>query len=447
MVITEPSRTVPIIEEADLCVLGGSCTGVFAAVRAARLGLKTVIIEKQNCFGGVATAGLVNVWHSLYDISFTRRIIGGLTSEVIERLKKRNAVMTVKNNPMAGYRLNTEELKIELDELIIQSGVRPLLHTFYTAPYMEDKRLRGVFIENKSGRSVVKAGVFIDATGDGDLCKDLNVPQRFFSAKQPPTTCAKIYGIKNIDRALFNELICRHSEEFSLQPDWGWSGAIPGMEDITFHAETHVFGLDPANGDSLTQAEIEGRRQVRAYMDIIRKYGPEKFRDIGLAALPSCIGIRETRHFQCEYQITGDDLMYGKSFDDGIAYGTYPVDIHHDDKPGITLKYLNGTQKYVRRGYPAENGFWRTDTENCAPYYQIPYRSLVPVGPDNVLAAGRIIDADPVAYGAVRVMVNANQTGEAAGVAAYLMRDTGCASRKVDAQRLRGLLCEGGSLL
>ncbi len=88
MKIIEPSKEIPVAEEADICILGGSCTGVFAAVRAARLGAKVVIIEKQNCFGGVATSGLVNVWHSLYDTSFKTQVIAGLTLEVVERLKK-----------------------------------------------------------------------------------------------------------------------------------------------------------------------------------------------------------------------------------------------------------------------------------------------------------------------------------------------------------------------
>ena len=86
--IIEPERKIPVITEADLCVVGGSCTGVFAAVRAARLGLKVVLIEKQNSLGGTAVSGLVNIWHSLHDIDGNNQIIAGLTHEVIERLKK-----------------------------------------------------------------------------------------------------------------------------------------------------------------------------------------------------------------------------------------------------------------------------------------------------------------------------------------------------------------------
>ena len=86
--IIEPEKRLPICEEVDLCVIGGSCTGLFAAVRAARLGLRVALIEKQNCLGGMATAGLVNIWHSLHDFYGEEQIIGGLTFETIQRLEK-----------------------------------------------------------------------------------------------------------------------------------------------------------------------------------------------------------------------------------------------------------------------------------------------------------------------------------------------------------------------
>ena len=96
---------LPIFDDVDICVLGGSCTGVFAAVRAARLGATVAVVEKQNAFGGVATNSLVNVWHSLYDVGKTQRIIAGLTQEVIDRLSEREAVER-NPNPSSAYRLN-----------------------------------------------------------------------------------------------------------------------------------------------------------------------------------------------------------------------------------------------------------------------------------------------------------------------------------------------------
>ena len=104
-----------VIDEVDICVLGGSCTGVFAAVRAARLGAKVAIVEKQNAFGGVATNAFVNIWHSLLNTEFDKEIIAGLTAEVIDRLTLRDAIVKSSNSPSAGVAFNSQELKIELD--------------------------------------------------------------------------------------------------------------------------------------------------------------------------------------------------------------------------------------------------------------------------------------------------------------------------------------------
>ncbi len=126
-----PSQKVPVIEKADICVVGGSCTGVFAAVRAARLGAKVVIVEKQNRFGGVATSGLVHMWHSIYDTEFKEQIIGGLTVEIMERLAKRNAISKFTNTRAYGIRLNSEELTIELDELVKEAKTRHISMLFF----------------------------------------------------------------------------------------------------------------------------------------------------------------------------------------------------------------------------------------------------------------------------------------------------------------------------
>ncbi len=166
--IREPEREVPIVDEVDLVVVGGSCTGVFAAVRAAQRGLSVAIVEKHNCFGGVATAGNVNVWHSLHDTIGERRIISGFTQEVLDRLSARDAVLA-SPNPSSAYRINTEELKIELDDLVVGHGITPYLHAFYAGPVVEHGKLEAIIVENKSGRGAIRAQQFIDATGDADL--------------------------------------------------------------------------------------------------------------------------------------------------------------------------------------------------------------------------------------------------------------------------------------
>jgi len=442
-ILIEPSKKIPVIEECDICIIGGSCTGVFAAVRAARLGAKVAIIEKMNSFGGVATQGFVNIWHSLYNTEFDTQIIAGLTSETIERLKKRDAVSEIQSHN-AGFLLNTEELKIELDELVMeQKTILPFFHTYYTAAYLEDGNLKAVIIENKDGRQAIQAKVFIDASGDGDLVKHLGIPFAVDHHLQAPTTCAKIKDLcpDNVD---FKETIKAHYKDFGLEKDFGWSGEIPNCDDIRMYAETHVFYTNAADAGQLTKAEIEGRRQIRAIMDIFRKYAPSG--KMSLLGLASSIGIRETRRFEGEYQLMEKDVLAGKSFDDNIANGSYRVDIHNPINGGFLFKYLDGRQeKFSFDGL--EKGRWRPETETNPTYYHIPYRTMINRKVDNLIFAGRMLSADKGAFGAVRVMVNLNQLGEAAGVAAYLSLDSNCSVCDIDIKKLQRLLIDGGSII
>lgn len=449
MMIQESARETPIFHEADICVLGGSCTGVFAAVRAARLGARVVIVEKQNAFGGVATSGLVNIWHSMKSTDFKRQIIAGLTMETVERLKRIDGVVEQKEKgeTPGHFILNTEELKIELDGLIQEAKVKAYLHTMFVAPYVRNGELEAVIVENKSGRGAIKAKMFVDATGDGDLCDRLGLEQRTSSLYQPSTTTAKV---DRWDEAIKNhhlgELFLQHKEEFNLPEGFGWGSHIPGTKSVYMYAGTRVYHANSADGEQLTFAEMEGRRQVRGVMDLLRKYADGE--KMSLVSLPSYIGTRETRHINCKYQLTNEDVLYGRRFDDAIANGSYRIDIHHQEKPGLTFKYLNGKEVYVRPGYPREIGRWRDEMDVDPTFYQIPYRSLLPKGSySNVIVAGRMLDVEDEAFGGVRVMVNMNQTGEAAGVAAYLALQSNTTMQNVQVSKLRKVLTDGGSVV
>lgn len=448
--IVEPARDIPVIYEADVCVLGGSCTGVFAAVRAARLGARVALVEKQNAFGGVAASGLVNIWHSIYDNEKQQKIISGLSEEVLNRLKRRGAVTdleeTLKTDQYNAYYFNSEELKIELDQLLQEAGVKVYLHTYYSAPYIEDGVLKGVIIENKSGRSAICAKVFIDATGDGDLCVHLGVPSYVPEHIQPPTMCAKWYSPVLYDDHDVYRLFRAHREEFGLREDWGWHAFIPGAPQVTMRAETHVFDVNCADADVLTYSEMEGRRQMRALMDLIRKYD-KNGKNLALVDLASYIGVRETRHVKMNYRITEQELLQGKRYDDAILNGTYCVDIHHSNRRGSTMRYLDGVEKIIEGDQPQIARRWREETPENPGFYQVPYRAIQVAGIPNVLAAGRMMDAEEGAYGALRVMINLNQLGEAAGCAAALAVQKGVAPSQVDAGALRRTLKDGGSIV
>lgn len=448
--ILEAPRHTPIVEECDICVIGGSCTGVFAAVRAARLGARVTIIEQMGFFGGVATAALVNIWHSLKDFNFENQIIGGLTVEVIERLKKRNGVEFKDKSHNAAFFLNTEELKIELDELVKENKIKTFFHAKFVSPNMDNNRLAGIIIEDKSGRRCIKASVFIDASGDADLVN--RIDQNFtYKAKniQPPTLCARLQGLDkmkdmhpdlNLSKVVFDPKYPEH-----LKKGFLWGGLVPGSVDTTLIAGTRCHGIDVSDADQLTKGEFEGREQVRKICDLLRN-NFEGGKHISIAALATYIGGRESRHIYSQYQLQGDDILYGKPFFDAIAYGTYPCDIHSTQGGGIELRYLDGTYKKSQDG-KSNIGKWREIEGETPAYYQIPFRSLTPKSLPNVLVAGRNLDADTIAFGAVRVMVNCNQMGEAAGVGAYLALSQNISVQQINTNELIKELQNGGSLL
>lgn len=364
--IIEPQKRLQVCEEVDLCVIGGSCTGLFAAVRAARLGLRVALVEKLNCLGGTATAGMVNIWHSLHDFYGEKQIIAGLTDETIQRLEKKGAVARGETAHVA-YRLNTEELKLTLDEYVRECGIAVYFHTFYCAPVVKDNKITHIIIENKSGRQAIRAGFFIDASGD--MAAHLGLESYRNGRIQPPTPCYHLQSDTELD---IPALLQAHGAEFGLREDWGWDSPSPGLEHISLRTDIHVFGTDCADAKELSRSELEGRRQIGAALDMLRKYGGCQ---VTLAGVCAQLGIRETRHFVTRYRVTQEDILIGRAFEDEIGYGTYRVDMHYSDTVGISFLYLDGTMEtHYDRTSPPKRG--RTIRYHSACWYRNSTRIL-----------------------------------------------------------------------
>ncbi len=451
-VIHERPRETPVVHECDICVVGGSCTGVFAAIRAARLGARIALIENNGFFGGVATAAKVNVWHSRFDTLGETEIIRGLTVELIDRLVKRGAARVYeKSNPSRYAVFNSAEMMMELDRMIgEQKLIRPFLHALFVDSVTEEGRMSHAILEDKSGRRAIKARYFIDATGDADVLTRIGLPVRKDQMLQPPTMCALLSGLDDIQKAnpAFDlaKAIYNNKERFAdaLAPGFVWTAESVGFPGVTMLAGTRVWGADCSDADQLTRASIEGRRQVRAIRDILHDNFKAGER-VSVGALPTRIGVRETRHAVSLYHLSEMEVLEGTRFEDAIANGSYRVDVHHPDKEGLTFRYLDGREVYIVPGKTQVEKRWREKRERDPTFYQVPYRSIVPKGSRNVLCAGRMVDADRGAFGAVRVMVNCNQMGEAAAVACHLALEAGCGVADIDVERLRRRLADGGS--
>ena len=450
--IVSPEKNIPVCAEVDLCVIGGSATGVFAAVRAARLGLKVALIEMQGSLGGVATNGWVNVWHTLYNTTGEKQIIAGLTYEVIDYLRGQG-VVDRKRGLNDSCVFNSEELKCRLDNLIKEHNIKLYLHSFYAGVQTDGRKVTSVIMCGKDGMRAVKAGFVIDATGDGDIARDLGFDSYRFDAIQPPTPVFLLQGdMSRLDWHM-GELFEAHAAEFDLGDDWGWYQDYPNCKGISMRADFHIQGFHMDRADDLTAAELEGRRKMLGMVRMLRKYG-EPGEEYNIIASSSYIGVRDSIHFKTRYCANEMDLLLGKQFDDVIMQGTYSVDIHHAHDNGITFKYFDGSQHtcYGKSGREVQSN-WRKELNidekehPIATFYQVPFDILVGEKYDNFIAAGRMLNADIGSFGALRVMVNLNQLGEAAGVAAYLTLHQNKTLQTISGAEVRKTLRDGGSAL
>lgn len=422
-------RTLASADTFDVVVIGGSCTGVFAAIRAAEKGCRVALVEMAGGFGGTATQALVPIWHSLYSWDGKTKIIGGLTDEIERELVRRGeAKMAAPDNPARGAEINVAGLQLLLDEYVIAAkNVTPFLHTRLADVECDRPgHVSAAIVADKSGLRRIRGKFFIDASGDADLCRFAGLPvwRQPRDKIQAHTLCAHLSGVKKI-REKYPEFsfsaVMRPEYGTGLRHRFGWGGDVVGADEISFHAYTRVSDCDPSVPEDLTRAEMEGRAQLRRIVDAVnRRFPMPEGERLALVSVAPHIGLRESCHIESLHRVTAEELLYGKHFDDVIARGSYRVDIHEGE--GITFKYLNGEEDRLepdgQGGLKSNKRRWRAETDGLPGWYEIPFRSIVPRGAENVLAPGRALDCDRDAYGACRVMVNCNQMGEAAGYAA-----------------------------
>jgi len=333
---------------------------------------------------------------------------------------------------------------------VLENRIRPFLHARVVAAPTVEGVVQAVVIEDKNGRRAIRARTFVDASGDADLVRHAGGATGLQDHLQPPTTSVLVAGLQALQRAVPDFRIQRTvfdgKNPNALRRGFLWSYDPPAAgADLRLVFGTRVHGADCSDADQLTKAEMEGRRQARGIVSLVREAHPTH--PVAMAALPARIGVRETRHAVCRHRLNEQELLAGKRFDDAIANGCYRVDVHHQDGDGLTFRYLDGREFIVSADGPHREGRWRPEQAEDPGFYQIPWRSLLPERLVNVAVAGRCLDADQGAFGAVRVQVTCNQMGEAAGVGAALALRGDGAVGAVDAQLLRRTMAELGAII
>ena len=432
--------------ETDVLVVGGGTAGVGAAVAAARTGAETLLIERYGFLGGVANVGLcLHTFHS----SKGERVVAGLPWEMITRMREMGGstgpVFIENAHMQTTTPIDVEVMKYVTQELILEAGGTIQYHTNPLEVLVENGRVAGVVVTSKGGRQEIRARRVIDATGDGDIATWAGVPfEKGRTSDGKMQRMSLVFKLGNVDlpRAFadigkgaawaplplsgesypvwWSATLAKYAdtvaeEDLFLGIDEFWGNTVRARE--TNINASRLQGLDGTQARDLSTGEIEGKRQVFKLAAFLRRCVAGFENSYVLATAPF-IGVRETRRMIGEYQLTGEDCLSGRKFEDGIAKVGYPIDIH-DPTSGKTL--------FTPIGGPDGS-------------YDIPYRSLVPKGIDDLLLAGRCISTTHEAMASTRTMITGMMVGQAAGTAAALSLAQGVHPRELDPALLRGEL-------
>ncbi|MBE7033714.1 MAG: FAD-dependent oxidoreductase [Ruminococcaceae bacterium] len=444
----------------EVLVIGGGPAGVCAAISAARMGVKTLLVEQGGFSGGMATRGLVGPFMTCYDAEGKEMIIRGIFEEIVDRMVERGYAIHP-SEVMGGTAFTSwikighdhvtpfeaEGLKLILDEMLQEANVSILYHTSFLQPVIEQDTIKGAYVSSKAGIQLINAKVIIDCTGDGDVAARSGVPFEMGNEElgliQPATM---FYHISNVDsdkveadiQANINNFYRKDGvnyrslhwrvSEARENGDWTLDRVSIGLFRMPKKDEwcvntSRIMGVDSTDNESLTKAEIEGRKQADEITRFFRKYVPG-CEDARIKSTASHVGIRESRHIAGEYRLTADDLLQAKVPYDTVFIAANSVDVHGRFGPK--------SNEYV---------------PISGKYYGVPYRSLVPKKIENLLIAGRCVSADSTAAGAIRVMPPCMAMGQAAGTAAALTVKSNCTVRECDVKLLQNTLVENGACL
>lgn len=404
----------------DVVVAGGGSAGVAAAIAAARCGARTLLLERAACLGGASTLRNVVTYCGLYTLGETpRQAVMGVAEEVMRGLRRLGAVTGPQRHRGVFVVFEPEAVKRVLDTLAAEAGVDVLLHAFVCGATREEGRIVDVSWQDHAGTHTARARAFVDASGEGDLAFFAGAATRYGNdgLVNLGTLGTRFGGIPKdvtVTADQFAAAVAKGRGPFTK--DRSVMTRLPISGDVVCYVASADY--DPRDGKSFSEAERRGRAQAWAYLDAMR-------------SLPGCagaylvstgpeFGTRESRHVEAAYRLTWEDVVQARPMDDAIALGAWGVEWH--DRKTFESTFV----------YPPDKGT-----------YAIPLRCLMSRDTPNLLAAGRLADADQKAGASLRVMGTAFATGQAAGVAAAQLAQHG----RPDAQSVREILRRQGALI
>lgn len=464
----EVKRKIPIVHDVDVVVAGGGCAGVTAAVASARNGSDTLLVERYGFLGGASTnqyVPLLSIWNLTPWDKEKKPLISGLAQEKCRRLDEKGGSIRPEEAlkaqrkgtfPDIWFYHDFEVTKLVDQEMCEEAGVKLLLHTHVTDAIIENNTVKGIIVENKSGRQAITAKIVVDATGDGDVAARAGADYQLTKGSQIVNNTEKgIMAVSYIARVsavnqeklrkalkekpylirnLMEEKAPDLIDDTIIYTPLGEKPALyngprphkipepyhsdPKYNPVTRPGETtlglvHGYGRDITNAQDMTEAELELRKKIWKLFNFYKENIPG-YENAYIVTTPPHLGLRESRRITGNYTLTEQDMLTGAKFKDAILrnrIGEWDLD---------------------------EDGKTRDPTQ-LTPPFEIPYRCIIPEKIDGLLVSGRCISIthEAATYFTPRDIVTAWGLGEAAGTAAALSAKKPIQPRKLDIKKLQ----------
>ncbi len=431
---TEPVKKLPV-RRFDVVVAGGGTAGVVAALAAARQGARTMLIELKGYTGGTVTEGgtalhsFYNLWKAFPGVK-KRQVVIGIPQDIVDRLMKVGAcsghveMSRGYNYDSVCTAIDVEMYKVVTMKMLAEAGVHLAVNTRLADAIMAGSRIKGVITESRSGREAIYAKSFVDCTAYGDLAAFAGAG---FKEPNDYSSCNSI-GLANVDLDKYFQYTESHSGsnqlahgirsnepgkivrfngglggEFAKEArKIGMSSMITTVHDnyIMFVKCNYKIPGSVLNRDDVAAGELEIRDRMAKAVELFRTHVPGCEKAFMARTSPS-LCIRRGRLITCDYDITHEDVIEGRHFDDDImSYG------FHDNAPRYQIK--NGGT------------------------YGLPYKALCVKGIENLLVSGMMITSDHRAHMSTRNTVCCMGQGQATGTAAAL-----CAAKRLGTRDLK----------
>lgn len=450
------------VMNSDIVVVGAGPGGFSAAISAAREGMKVILVERLGYVGGQLASGLPML--AFLDMH-KRRVVGGIAEDFIERMQSIGASSGHRYCPfhLSSTTLDPSYARIICFKMLQEYGIELLMHSELTSVKVSHNCVESITVTGKGTEIELKASVFIDGTGDGDLAylagAEYEKGRDGSGELQPPSL---MFNLGGVDTDRFCDYIDNHPEElpygmglnnlrngydgafFRNNPGFVFFGMknliqklraegkcpidrdtiiyikLPAENEVAVNT-IRILNFDGSNLHDLSRGEMEAHLQIQPIIDMLQQYVPG-FEKCYLTFINPVIGVRESRRIMGMKKFTSKDALSGKIPSDSIGLLSYFIDIHSG----------NGSE---------------TITKRVEEPYGIPYGCTVARDIDSLMMTGRCISVDSEAFGSTRVMPLCMAVGEGAGVGAALAVKQRIQPRAVDPVQVRAILKEHGAIV